>query len=109
MNFKNRPSTAAVSRPPIVHDYSKILKSILLPEYLPAGLAWLKVISKEGQTKSNSHSQIQGLRIIGAVVKHRGTKKFKKRVKKAKVDVSNPFMISNSFKNLTKKQIEVLK
>ena len=55
-------------------DPAEILKSILLPEYLEKAIVWLK---------KSDEREIQGLRVVGQVIKHRGEKKFRKRADNA--------------------------
>jgi hypothetical protein len=94
---KSRPSTAAPSRPNTNTDYAGIIELICGPEYVSAGVSWLKYIGDKEK---------QGLKIISAVVKHRGQKRFNNKPKESITETANKSLGVNSFFKLTKENLE---
>ncbi|CAI2371637.1 unnamed protein product [Moneuplotes crassus] len=72
MGGKSRPSTAGAGRTAALQDHEVVLKQILAPEFISSGLSWARSISQKEK---------QGLRILKAVMKHRGQKKFRAKAK----------------------------
>lgn len=94
---RSRPSTAAASKTTSSCEYSQIIRSMLAPEYLESGLAWLKHIGDKEK---------QGLRIISAVIKNRGTKKFRNKPKETVTEAAQKAIGTKSHFNLTNEALE---
>lgn len=95
--MKTRPKTAAPRLHSVKHDYAGIIKQIVEDEYLPSALEWV--------TKVNDKEK-QGLKIIAAVIKHRGNKKFRVKPKESVMSLAHKSLNSNSLFSLNKENLE---
>lgn len=92
MSQKSRPSTAAPSRPKSNTDFQSIIKELCAPEYVASGLNWLNFINDKEK---------QGLRILQAVMKHRGMKKFRNKPKESITEIAQKSIGTKSFLHLS--------
>lgn len=97
MHRRPRPNTALNTRPSQNMDFEILLKQILDPDYLLAGTSWLKFITDKDK---------QGLKIIAAVMKHRGQKKFRKRPKESISSLAKQSLVTRSMLRLDSKALE---
>ena len=94
---RSRPSTAAASKTTPVWEYSETIRQLLAPEYIESGLAWLKHIGDKEK---------QGLRVINAVIKNRGTKKFRNKPQETVTEAAQKSIGTKSHFNLTNDALE---
>jgi hypothetical protein len=95
--MKSRPRTAAPRLNSVKTDYASILKQVVDEPYLASALEWSKIISDRER---------QGLKIIAAVMKHRGNKKFRNKPKENIMQIAQNSIYANSFFNLNKDNLE---
>ena len=63
--MKSRPRTAVPKLNTVKTNYQNIIRQVIDAKYLPSALEWVQKINDKEK---------QGLKIISAVVKHRGNK-----------------------------------
>lgn len=89
---KSRPSTAVPSRPDSNTDYVGVVRQLCASEYVASGLNWLRFIGDKEK---------QGLRVLSAVLKHRGTKRFRNKPKETVTELAHKSIGAKSFLHLT--------
>lgn len=99
---RSRPSTAMVARTTngFNTDYENTVRKLCAPEYLKSGLSWLRYAGDKEK---------QGLRILAAVIKHRGTKKFRNKPKESVTQTIQKTVGTRSVFNLTNADLEKYK
>jgi len=98
--MKSRPKTAAPRLNTNSTDYSAIIKIIVGDSYLESALNWVKKIGDKEK---------QGLRIINAVMKHRGNKKFRFKPKESVTQLAQQSINTKSVFNLNREALDKFK